>query len=388
MAEYSRIARGSFTTAATPITQIVNLPFQPTRVTLENVTAHITPAQYATTTAFWDIAMGQGVADQEYISAAAFPWVESADYVATGGISTFGLLGATNAGLSLQYGPQIQIVSIAKASPTVIVLTGAAGFSVGQVVILEGLFQSATTGMPQMSNIPFVITAIGTSGANQTITVTWNSNQSNYTALSASPAGAYVRQVLFPWNYLPGQNAISAITTGATTTITTTSNHNYVVGQEIAFRIPSAWGTTQLNSLPNNQIPGSPIYGYVTSVTSNTVFVCNINSTGFTAFNTNPTVAQTVGLTPPQVVAVGDVNSGGWPYTGGSLYPAPQFPTFTGGVATINGPAIEGGFVNNTAQGFTVGLGGGAAAITNSASAPLLAASSLYVWTAMFFDLG
>lgn len=387
MAEYSRLARGSFTTAATPVAQVVNLPFQPTRVTLENTTSAITPAQYSTTSAFWDIAMPQGTADMQYISAAAFPWVVADDYVASRGISTFGMFGPVNAGLMLQYGPQIQIVSIAKASPTVIILTGAAGFSVGQVVILEGLYQSATTGMPQMAAIPFVITAIGTSGANQTITVTWDSTGSNYTALTASPTGAFVRQVLFPWNYLPGVNVISAINT-ATSLITTTSNHNYVVGQEVAFRIPQTWGTTQLNSLPNNIVPGSPVYAYVTAVNSNTTFTVNTNMTGYTAFVPNQTVAGTPGRTFAQVVAVGDVNSGGWPYTGGSLYPSPQFPTFSGGIPTINGPAIQGAFVNNTAQGFIVGLGVGAAAATNSAAAPLLTASSTYIWTAYLFDFG
>lgn len=385
MAEYSKIARGSFTTAGTVVAQVVNLPFQPTRVLLSCPTSHSAPAQYSTTEAYWDVSMGQGVADQQYVSAASFPWNVAADYVASAGISTFGLLGPVNAGLSLQYGPQKQIASIAKASPTVVTTASPHGYSVGQVVILEGLYQSPTTGMPQMAGLPFVITAVGST---TTFTVLWNSSQSNYTALSGSPAGAFVRQVLFPANYLPSQLVVSALSLGALTTVTTTTNHNLVVGQEIAFRVPFQWGTTQLNSLPNNLVPGSPVYGYVTSVTSNTVFVCSFNSSGYTTFNSNPTVAQTIGLTPAQVVPVGDVNSGGWPYTGGSLYPSPQFPTFSGGVATVNGPAIQGAFVNNTAQGFMVGLGVGAAAATNTASAPLLTASSLYVWTAYFFDLG
>lgn len=384
MAEYSRLARGSFTTAATPVTQIVNLPFQPTRVTLENRTAFVTPTQYATTEAFWDIAMGQGVADQRYISAAAFPWNVAVDNVATAGISTFGLLGPINAGLSLQYGAQIQIASISKANPAVVTTASPHGYSTGQIVILEGLYQTPLTGMPQIAGMPFVVTVTGAT----TFTIPWNTNQSNYTALAASPAGAFVRLVLFPGLYLPGVDYISAITIGTTTTVTTTTPHNFVVGQEIAFRIPSQWGIVQLNSLPNNVVPGSPIYGYVTAVTANNVFVCSINSTGFTAFNSNPTVAQAIGLTFPQVLAVGDINSGGFPYSGGALYPSPQFPTFSGGVPTINGPAIQGAFVNNTSQGFIVGLGVGAAALAAAANAPLLAASSLYIWTAEFFDFG
>jgi hypothetical protein len=188
---------------------------------------------------------------------------------------------------------------------------------------------------------------------------------------------------LNPFLYEPGVNFISAISTGTTTTVTTTSNHNFVVGQEIGFRIPNAFGTTQLNELPNNSIPGSPVYYYVTAINSNTQFVCNVNSTGFTAFNTNPTVAQMVGQSLPQVLAVGDVNSG-TVYSGGALYPSPSFPTYSGGVPTINGPAISGAFVNNTNQGFIVGLGFGA--VQNSAL--LLTASSTYLWEALYFDYG
>jgi hypothetical protein len=352
MAEYSKLASGAFTTAASPVAQVVNLPFQPQTVKLYNVTASSAPATNAVTEAFWDVNMGQGTAIVEYINAASSPWTTSADYVGTFGISTF------SAGIALQYGSQIQIASIAKANPTVVTTASAHGLSVGQVVILEGLFQSSTTGMPQISLMPFVITAVGSP---TTFTILWNSNQTNYTALSGSPSGAYVRQVLYPWLYLPGDNFINAMLfTGASTSgstffptspatvpvgqtwISTTNNHNFVVGQEVGFRIPSAYGTTQLNELPNNTIPGSPVYYYVTQVLSNTSFAVGLNSTGFTAFGTNQTVAQMVGQSLPQVVAVGDVNSGGTPYSGGALYPSPSFPTFSGGVPTINGPAISG----------------------------------------------
>lgn len=373
MAEYSRIASGTFTTAASPVTQIVNLPFQPQRVKLRNTTAYTTPAQYAVTYAEWDVNMTSGTAIMEYLEAASAPWIVAADSVASSGISTFA------AGSLLQYGPQLQIASTTKASNT-ITTASPHGLATGDVVILEGLFQSSTTGVPQVSLMPFVITKTGAT----TFTINWNMNQSNYTDLSGSPTGAFVRKVLYPYLYEPGQNFISAISTGTTTTVTTTANHNFVVGQEIAFRIPSAYGITQLNSLPNNSIPGSPVYYYVTSVASNTQFVCNAVSSGFTAFNTNQTVAQMVGQSLPQVVAVGDVNSGGTAYSGGALYPSPVFPTFSGGASTINGPAISGAFVNNTSQGFIVGTGIGVV----QASALLLTASSTYVWEAVYYDFG
>lgn len=384
MTEYSRSARGSFTTAASPIAQIIYLPFQPTHVNLTNYTTYSDPAQYSVTTAQWDIAMGQGVAEMEYLSADSFPWTVAADYVASAGITTFA------AGQMLQYGPTLQISGISKASQAVVTTTSAHGYSVGTTVIMQGIAVAAPTNpMILLNAVPFTIVAV----TSTTFTINWNTSGSNYTAISGSPAGALVKQVLYPFLYLPEDNVISGITLGSTTTIKTTMYHNFVVGQEVAFRVPSFWGTTGLNSLPNSLIPGSPMYGYVVSITDNWTFVVNINSSSFGAFPTNPggsgNPIAIAGLTYAQTLAVGDVNTGGWPISAGSqLYPSPSFPTATGGVPTINGPAIQGAFVNNTNQGFVIGLGVGAAAAAESDSAPLLTASSLYTWEAFFYDIG
>jgi hypothetical protein len=207
--------------------------------------------------------------------------------------------------------------------------------------------------MQQIAEIPFTITVVDANS----FTIPWNTNQSNYTALSASPSGALVKKVLYPYLYQPGVTYISAITTGSTTTIDTTSAHNLVVGQEVAFRVPSNWGTTQLNSLPNVNIPGSPMYGYVIAVTDYNTVVVNINSSAYTAFNSNQTFAGFPGQQFAQMVAVGDVNTGGVQISAGSqLYPPPYItPIGTTRVNTINGPAIQGAYFNNTSQGFIIG---------------------------------
>ena len=366
MAEYSRLARGTFTTAASPVAQVVNLPFQPQAVKLINYTTYATPVQGSVAQANWDAYMGQGNTTFSYLESASSPWILGADYTATG-ITTF------SAGLSLQYGAQKQIIGATAANP-IVFNVAAHGYSVGQVVVFEGLYQSPTTGMPQISGMQFVISAVG--DANH-FSVVWPGAGSNYTALSGSPSGAYVKKVLYPYLYAPGVANIEAITLGTTTTVVTTAPHNFVVGQEIAFRIPTLWGTTQLNSLPNTLTPGSPVYAYVTSVTNSTTFVCNVNSSSYTAFVTNIPVASVPGLTPPQVLAVGDVNTGGVGYSGGLLYPSPV----VNGASTINGPAIQGSFVNNTSQGFIIQNGLG-----NVSSYPLLTASSVYVYEAYLFD--
>jgi hypothetical protein len=236
--------------------------------------------------------------------------------------------------------------------------------------------------MPQIAGIPFTVTVTGAT----TFTILWNNNTAAYTALSGSPSNCTVKKVLYPYLYFPGQNVVAAVSTGTTTTVTTTSAHNFRIGQEVAFRIPSAWGIVQLNSLPDVVIPGSPIYGYVTSVTNSNVFVCNINSSSYTAYTANQPVSSVPGLQFPQVVAVGDINSGGFDFTATSnLYPAPYFePISTNQVNTINGPAIKGAFVNNTSQGFIIGPGVGA----TLTSAYLLGTSgNVIYWRAFLHDI-
>ena len=270
----------------------------------------------------------------------------------------------------------IQVASVTKASPAVVTTGSAHGYATGDVVLFQGLYQSSTTGMPQICAIPFVITVTGAT----TFTIPWNTNQSNFTAISGSPTGAYVMKVLYPFLYAPGQAWISAITTGTTTTVTCSTPHNFVVGQEIGFSIPNAYGTTQLNTLPNVVIPGNPLYYIVTSVTSSTVFVCSAVSTGYTAFNSNQTVASVPTSQPAQVFAIGTYNTGSLPYSGGVLYPSPV----VNGVSTINGPAIVGSYVVNTRQGFNIGPGVGA---TLTSAALIGANTNLLYWEAVYSEL-
>lgn len=367
MAEYSRIAKGSFTSNGSA--QMINLPFTPSIVKLVNYSSYATPAQHGIPWAYWDIIMGQGFATVGYFGGSA---AMSTGIVTSNGISTF------SAGLALQYGPKIQIISATAANP-IVVTVSANTFNVGDVVIFEGLYQTSNTGLPQISNMPFVVSAV----TSTTFSVVWPGAGSNYTALTGSPSGAYVQKVLYPFLYSPGTNFIEALTLGNTTTVTTTAPHNFVVGQEIGFRIPSAWGTTQLNTLPNTFTPGSPQYYFVTSVTNSTTFVCNAVSSGYTAFNTNQPVTSVPGLQLPQVFAVGDVNTGGSPYAGANYYPSPV----VNGFSTINGPAINGAFVNNTRQGFIIGNGNAVISGTPDASSALVGANTNVIyWEAYLPD--
>ncbi len=378
MTEYSRMAKGRF--VSTGGAKIITLPFQPDYVEFINYTASASGADNGVPNAHWDINMGQGVSVIDRFQAANQLTTDTVD---TNGISTFA------AGLSFQYGATQTVGGITKADPAIVTVT-AHGYTSGDVVIFQNLFETSTTGMPQIAGIPFTITVIDANS----FSIPWNTNQTQYTAISgAATGGPTVKKVLYPYLYAPGVNIISGITTGTTTTIDTTSAHNYVVGQEVAIRMPQvpgvspvAWGDARYNSLPNAVIPGSPIYAYVIAVTDYNTVILNINSTGYTAYNSNIPVANVSGLQYPQIVAVGDVNTGGVQISAGSaLYPPPFIrPIGNVTVNSINGPAIQGAFFNNTSQGFIIGAGtaqGDAAAILVGA------AEDVIYWRAFLHDL-
>ena len=345
MAEYSRLASGMVTSVLTGAPTSVILPFIPNFIQIYNSTRAL--AVTGVTSATWMTDMGQGAAFVDTTSAGP---ADGTSFITTGGFSTF------RGALSQQFGPVLAIASITQsASAPVVTTTTAHGLVSGNVVTFSNLYESPTTGMQQIAGIPFVVTVTGPTK----FTIAFNNSGSNYTAISGSPTTPIptVKQILYPNLYAPSVGFIAAITLGTTTTIQTTAPSNIQVGQEVAFRIPSAWGTTQLNSLPNVIIPGSPIYGYVSAVTSATTFVVQINSTGFTPFNPNQVFATFPGEQFAQVVAVGDINSGGYPYTGAQLYPSPAFYNGygTGLTNSINGPSIQGAFANNTSMGFIIG---------------------------------
>lgn|SRR5512135_2632965 len=370
MTEYSRMAKGKFT--STGGAQIINLPFKPDYIELSNYTASAAFTDHSVLSATWDVNMGQGFA----LTTVKNTTMQT-DSVITNGFSTF------SAGQLLQFGPTLVVSDVSKANPAQVTTTTNHNLTSGDVVILEGLYQTSTTGMPQIDGIPFTVTVLSAT----TFTIPWNTNQSNYTVISGAATGTpRCKKVLYPYLYFPGTAVISAITLGTTTTIDTTDAHNFVVGQEVAFRIPNAWGSVEFNSLPNTLVPGSPVYGYVIAVTDYNTVVVNIDSSAFTAFNSNQTVASVPGLSYPQIVAVGDVNTGGVQISSGSaLYPPPYFsPIGTTKVNTINGPAIQGAFVNNTSQGFIIGAG---TCVTDTAAVLVGAVSDVIYWRAFLHDL-
>jgi len=100
--------------------------------------------------------------------------------------------------------------------------------------------------------------------------------------------------------YQPSRFVISNVALGITTIVTTTLDMNYVIGQEIRLIIPTQNGCRQLNEQT----------GFVISIPSSNQVEININSLGG-----DPFVSAT-GQVLPQILAIGDVNTGNTISTG------------------------------------------------------------------------
>ena len=122
-----------------------------------------------------------------------------------------------------------------------------------------------------------------------------------------------------PQFYQPRRFQISDITTGSTTIITTSVNHDYVVGQLVKILIQEYYGSWQLNEQQGNVI----------SIPAADQLEIDINSSQVSSFISNPSY----GPTPPQIIAIGDVSTG---------------PTNTG--RSKNTTFIQGSFINISPQ--------------------------------------
>lgn len=109
------------------------------------------------------------------------------------------------------------------------------------------------------------------------------------------PIAPYNNLPIEPQNYQPRKFFVSSITLGTTTLVTTTVNHDYVIGQECRLIIPPLNRCRQLNE----QI------GFVISIPNPNQVELNINS----SMNVDPFVTSTAN-TQPQILAIGDVNTG------------------------------------------------------------------------------
>jgi len=115
-----------------------------------------------------------------------------------------------------------------------------------------------------------------------------------YYSVITGPVAPYSNVAINPEYYQPSQFFILNIALGQSTTITTTVNHNYVIGQLCRLLIPRVNGTRQLNEQT----------GYVISIPNPNQVILGIDSSFYDPFVTSTQPTQ------PQILAIGDINLG------------------------------------------------------------------------------
>ena len=110
------------------------------------------------------------------------------------------------------------------------------------------------------------------------------------------PIPPYQNVPIEPQYYQPSRFVIYSVTLGQETIITTSVNHNYVIGQLVRLIIPAAFGCFQLNESK----------GYVLSIPSSNQVLVSIDS----SVNVDHFIASSSTAVFPQILAIGDVNSG------------------------------------------------------------------------------
>lgn len=94
--------------------------------------------------------------------------------------------------------------------------------------------------------------------------------------------------------YTPSRFVISAVTRGNQTIVTTSTDHNYVIGQQVRLIIPPSFGIRQLNET-------SP---FVVAIPASDEVLLDIDSSRMDAY-----IASSA-ATPAQIIAIGDIGSG------------------------------------------------------------------------------
>lgn len=117
-----------------------------------------------------------------------------------------------------------------------------------------------------------------------------------YAGTISGPIAPYNNPPIQPQFYKPRRFVISAIALGPTTIVTTTLDHDFSIGQEVRLLIPNNFGSIQLNGVSS----------YVVSIPQDNQVVLTLDSNS----GVNPFISATVTIEYPQIIPIGDINSG------------------------------------------------------------------------------
>jgi len=339
------MVQNTFTVPATLPAQVnINLGFIPTKVEIIDKTALLsmvsgTPlinpgANYLFYRGTWNNDFSTGLtlveAQAPAASIANVP-VSTASIVTANGISPYD--GAAASPTQLVLGPKINGTTITKATGTFTLSSTASLFPGSTVLITNRGTGAASLGVvnPALGGMFFTVDTVPTS---TTFTIANSGNWLNTASFTDGAQTFSVQLVTTPALYYPQNAQIVFISAANPAVVTTSTNTNLTVGQQVRLRVPRYFGMTQADGL----------VGIVSAVSGNQVTLGGIrfvNSSAFTAFSFNSGVA---GITSV-------------PYSPAMLIPMGSGPSVASGppIVTYNVDVLDDATDNQAFQGFTVG---------------------------------
>lgn len=190
---------------------------------------------------------------------------------------------------------------ITNAEPAVVTMASTGSISVGDVVRVTD-----STSMLQIAGMDFQVSAVT---ANVSITL-----QLDASAFAAAATAGNIRLIypgrFYPrWRYIVPLEDAAGISQASQAIVCTSVNHDFSVGERVSFRVPSAFGMSEVNNVSavvvsiGNMSEGA---SYSTAVsTGYNAFRVDLDTSGFTAFAFPTSAAFAAGLSNAIVLPAG-----------------------------------------------------------------------------------
>ena len=181
----------------------------------------------------------------------------------------------------------------------------------GTIQVGDWVRPYATTGMLQIAGYPFQVTAVT---ANTSITLGYMATGGEVQAADAT-GGNFIKYV--PNRMYPRESWIASVSQATQAVVYFTGKNDYTPGENLSFRVPSAYGMRQLNNVT------ARVLSVTNSATESSVTL-DLDTTAYTAFAFPTSATALAGVSP--AVAVPS-SSGVIPASGSAT--SPQIPVGT-----------------------------------------------------------
>lgn len=277
MTPYQIIDGGSFTSDAAVARQDVVVTDEPDMIWVRNRTAWGDDAAETSVESWWRRGMAFDAA--QTTDQAVTTGILSSEAVTTNGFRVYNTANPPAFA-------ELAATAITAANPAVVSMADTGSIQVGDVVQL-----SDCVAMEQISGMQFEVTAVVTNTS-----ITLNLDSSGFAAAATS---ANVRLVIpgriYPrWRYIVPLSGAAGITAANPVVVSTSVAHDFTVGERLSFRVPSAFGMSEINN----------VSGIVSAVGTYTATV-QIDGSAFTAFAFPTSAAYAAGLSNAVVLPAG-----------------------------------------------------------------------------------